>query len=161
MGKLALRAGVAEPMAEALAAWGAKHRELASSERLLLGNLYYVAGRNAEALRVFKTVEPELAPGSRHRWLLIAMLTAHLRTGRPEEAESTRDRLIAAYPDTAEIDEAKYRFGVHYFHKRRLDEAETCFEQLLASSRSRTFKTMCTQYLERIWHLKSTQEGDN
>jgi tetratricopeptide (TPR) repeat protein len=127
---------------------------------LLLGSLYYVAGKNNEALAVFKTVEPELQRGEQHRWLLVAMLTAELRVGRLNEAKALMNQLQVAYPGAAELDEARFRLGVFHFDRGELDRARVCFEDLLAASRSPTYRRMCTEYLDRIAHLEDIRRHE-
>ncbi|MCK4374540.1 MAG: hypothetical protein KAX19_04395, partial [Candidatus Brocadiae bacterium] len=123
-----------------------------------LGSLYYVAGRNEEAFRVLESVEPEMKGGSQHRWCLVAMATALLRTDRLTEARAVIQRLEADYPGKPEVGEAKYRLGVYYFDKRHLDQAQKCFALLMVSTESEVLQTMCSEYVERIAHLQSIRE---
>ena len=158
MGRLALRAGVPIPIARALSTYQERHGPLASDERLLLGNLYYVAGRNKEAFNEFRMVEPDMPSGKRHRWLMIAMLTSLLRTDRLAEAKAVMKQLMVDYPDAAELDEAKFRCGEYYFRKRDLAQARRCFEHVLKTSESDAYAEMCTEYLKRIAHLEDIRK---
>ena len=154
MGRLALRAGVPMPIARGLSKYKERRGPLTRDERLLLGNLYYVAGRNKKAFNEFRAVEPDMPFGNRHKWLLIAMLTSLLRTDRLEEAEAVMAQLMTDYPDAAELDEARFRFGEYYFRERDLGRARSNFENLLRTSPSEAYAKMCAEYLKRIAHLE-------
>ena len=158
MGKLALRASVPLPVARALSKWQELNGTLSNDERLLVGSLYYVGGKNDKALAVYKTVEPEMNKGARHRWLLVAMITALLREDRLKEARSEISRLQDLYPDAAEVDEARFRLGAYHFDKRDLAEAKECFSNLRESQTSDDYKRMAGQYLERIEHLEDIRK---
>lgn len=158
IGQLALKASVPTPVAQALTKWEDQHGRLSTKDRLLLGSLYYVAGRNEEAFRVLESVEPEMKGGSQHRWCLVAMATALLRTDRLTEARAVIQRLEADYPGKPEVGEAKYRLGVYYFDKRHLDQAQKCFALLMVSTESEVLQAMCSEYVERIAHLQSIRE---
>jgi tetratricopeptide (TPR) repeat protein len=151
VGKQALSAGVTLPLAEALEAWeGVGGGKLTVDDRLLLGSLYYVAGRNEAAVAVYRSVEPEMPAGQRHRWVLIAMVTALLRTDRVDEAVALRERLEKAYPGTDEIHDVRYRFGEYYAEKGERDKAKKCFRDLMASTNSPAYTSLCSEYLDRI-----------
>jgi hypothetical protein len=154
----ALRAGVALPAAEALEAWQLQHGDLPAEEQLLIASLFYVAGKNARALEVFQKVEPQMEPGKRHKWVLIAMLTAQLRSARESQAESTLSRLEKQYEGSKEIEEARFRFGVHYFDAQDLARAKKCFGDLRASTDSVIYQGMCNEYLKRIAHLEEVEK---
>lgn len=156
MGRLALRTGVPMPIARGLSRYKESRGPLARDERLLLGNLYYVAGRNEKAFNEFKTVEPDMPFGQQHKWLLIAMLTSLLRTDRVEEAKAVMEKLRADYPEgaEAEVDEARFRFGEYYFRGRDLKQARSSFENLVKTSGSEAYTKMCAEYLKRIAHLE-------
>ncbi|MBA7709900.1 hypothetical protein ES703_118826 [subsurface metagenome] len=146
------------PVAQGLTRWQEQHGKLSADERLLLGSLYYVAGRNREAFDALQSVEPEMKPGSQHRWCLVAIVTTLLRQDRLTEAESMIRQLEAAYPDAAEVDEARYRLAAHYFDKRELKQAKECFDSLLDSTQSVMYRVMCNEYLHRIQHFESIEE---
>lgn len=157
IGRTALTAGVSLPVAQGLDKWEKQHGRLSGQELLLLGSLYYVAGRNSEALSVYESVETELMPGRQHAWCRIAMLTALLRMDRLAEAQAVLDRLGADYPDGAELDEARYRLGDYHFDKRDLKRAEECFHALLETTESPVYKRMCREYIERIEHFQEVE----
>ena len=157
IGRTALTAGVPLPVAQGLAKWEEQHDGLSTSELLLLGSLYYVAGRNDDAWRVYKKVEPELKPGKQHAWCLVAMFTALLRMDRLAEAGVILDRLEAEYPEDAVLHEAQYRLGDYYFDKRDLKRAEECFEALLETTKSPVYQRMCREYIERIEHYQTVK----
>ena len=154
VGKRAQYAGVPLPAARALELWKAQHGELSQDNRLLLANLYYVGGKSEDALALYKTVEAGMGSSRSHRWVLIAMLTSALKVGRVDEAKALLERLKTSYPDAEEIDEAKYRFGVHYFEVGDLAAARKCFEDLRAATRSAIYKKLCGEYVDRITHLE-------
>jgi tetratricopeptide (TPR) repeat protein len=158
IGKQAVRAGVSLPIAEALSEWESQHGPLSIDDRLLLGNLYYVAGRNDKALAIYQDVEPKLKEGSTHRWVLIAMLTAHLRENRIAEATTVMNRLKAAGASAVEVAEGQYRFGAHYFEVREFDKAKQCFIQLRDSPVSADYKQMAEEYLGRIEQVAKVKQ---
>ena len=155
-GKLAIQSGTTLPLARGLAAWSERHGELvATKERLLLANLYYVAAQAEQALPLFEAAEPQMEQGHQHRWLLVAMVSSLLQTDKVKEATLLIKRLAATYPRTPEIEEAKYRLGVHYFNRRQLDRAQECFEDLLRTTKSDLYRHMCFEYVDRISHMKT------
>jgi hypothetical protein len=158
MGRIALTAKAALPVAEGLNAWEERYGELPTSDRLLAGGLYYAAGRNREAYRLLSAVEPHVAPEVRHRWCLVAMASALLRMDREEDAENVLSRLQAAYPGAAEADELRYRFGVYYFRRRRLEEARQAFESLRDGATQQAYAQLCDEYLVRVEHLRRITE---
>ena len=158
-GNLALRAGIPLPVADALAKWQERYGALSADERLLWANLYYVGGKNGKAFDAYETVETEMEHGGRHRWLLVAMITALLREDRLREAQSLIHRLETLYPGYAEIDEARYRLGVYHYDKRELGRAKECFKSLMESSPSDDYKQMATEYVKRIERLESIKKG--
>ena len=147
-----VRAKVSMPFARALKSWEGRYGELSVDERLLLAGLYYVAGEHRLAAPQYEKAEPDVALDRRHRWVLIALLTSFLRSGRLEDARQVASRLRKKYPHSAELDEAKYRFSVHYFKKRQLARARRCFEELRQTTGSLIYKKLCRQYLARIEH---------
>ena len=155
LGRQALKARVTLPLARALAEWQRRHNGLTTEEKLLVANLFYTAGKNRDALTFYSVVEPQMGRGKRQRWVLVAMISAYLRSDQVEQAEHVLSRLKKAYPDAAEIDEAKYRFGVHYHDRRQLGKAMACFIALRKTSKSTGYKRLCFQYIERIKHLQS------
>jgi len=154
VGKRAQYAGVPLPAARALELWKAQHGELSQDNRLLLANLYYVGGKSEDALALYKTVEAGMGSSRSHRWVLIAMLSSALKLRRVEEAKALLERLENSYPGAEEIDEAKYRFGVHYFEVGDLAAARKCFEDLRAATKSAIYKKLCGEYVDRIAHLE-------
>jgi tetratricopeptide (TPR) repeat protein len=158
MGKLALRADVTLPVAEALSEWERRHGALSTDDRLLLGNLYYVAGKNDKALAMYEAVEPQLKQDRPHRWLLIAMMTADLRENRVGEATAIFNRLSTTYPHTAEVEEGQYRLAAHYFDAREFDKAKQCFMELRKSSLSTDYQQMADEYLGRIEQVAKLQK---
>jgi tetratricopeptide (TPR) repeat protein len=159
VGKAAIRAVVPLPVAEALSAWESRHGALSSDERLLLGNLYYVGGKNDKALVLYEAVEPQLKQGRSHRWLLIAMMTAHLRENRVGEAMSIFNRLRTVYPHALELEEGQYRLGEHYFDVREFDKAKQCFNELQKSSLSTDYQRLADEYLGRIEQVAKLEKN--
>jgi len=158
MGDLALKAGVPLPAAAALAEWQRRNGALSAKQRLLLGSLYYVGGENGKALDVLKSVEPEMRDPTQRKWYLVVMFTALLRTDRVAEAQVVLERLEKQFPDEPdELDEARYRLGVHYFDKRDFRRALQCFRSLRDSTQSVLYQKMCDEYIDRILHLDSLE----
>jgi tetratricopeptide (TPR) repeat protein len=155
--KTALTAGVPLPVAQGLAKWQREHGGLSTQELILLGSLYYVAGRNAEALSVYESVEGTLKPGGQHTWCLITMLTALLRMDRFAEAKARIERLRADYPEAPEIDEGRYRLCAYHFDKRDLEQARECFDSLRQETLSPYYKELCDEYIRRIEHFQQVE----
>jgi tetratricopeptide (TPR) repeat protein len=154
IGDLALKAGVPLPAAVGLSEWQAAHGALSTKERLLLGSMYYVGGKNKEAFEALSAAEAEMPEGRQHRWCLVAMFTALLRMERMDEAQALMERLETTYPGEPELDEARYRLGAHWFDRRELQKARACFESLRESTQSELYQEMCGEYVDRILHLE-------
>lgn len=155
----ALRANVARPVARGLEEWQKRYGELAQDDRLLLGSLHYVSGDSAKALTQFKSVEPKMEGGSKHRWLLVAMVTASLREDRLDEARAIESQLRADYPDAPELDEARYRFGVYFYDKRNFESAKKCFDQIRTESKSENYRKLASEYWDRTDQLESIKRA--
>lgn len=152
-----MRARVAMPFARGLERWKEENGPLSVDDRLLLATLYYVAGAHAKANEYYQKAEPDLVLDRKRKWAYLARMTALLRMGREEEAKKVAGKLKKTYPAGPELDEAKYRFCVHYFKSGDLEKARKAFERLLKTTRSVGYKKLCRQYLDRIKHQQEMQ----
>lgn len=157
LGHPALVGSVPLPIARALDQWQDRYGPLLPSDRLLLANLYYLAGKNNKAVTEYQAAEPNMDAGPRHAWVLIAIITAHLRADEIAKAVDVLQRLKELYPSSPYVDEARFRFGEHHFRQRNLADAKGYFEGL-RTSQVYLMRTMSSQYLQRVKHLEEIEK---
>jgi tetratricopeptide (TPR) repeat protein len=153
----AMRSRVTTPFARGLERWKEENGALSVDDRLLLATLYYVAGEHAKANEYYQKAEPDLVLDRKRKWAYLARMTALLRMGREQEAKRVAAKLKKTYPASPELDEAKYRFCVHYYKTGDLGKAKKAFERLMETTRSVGYKKLCRQYLDRIKHKQEMQ----
>jgi tetratricopeptide (TPR) repeat protein len=151
MGNRAIPVRVTAPCAEALLEWERRHGEaLAGDDEALLANLLYLAGMSAEAAGRYRNVAQGVIEPERHKWFLVAKMSAELRAGQREEALSTLRSIESAYPDDPAYHDAMFRLALHYFEKRDYVKAREWIQSLLKQTVSEHYKGMCDEVLSRI-----------
>lgn len=150
LSRAAMEARATRPLADAFHAYEDAAGEMRQEDILLMANLDYLAGKNARAASSYARVAERMPLGSRHCWVMIAEMTALLRSGRARDGLDVLARIKQVYVSTEQVDEAVFRVGVHFFQERDYETAAGYFSSIVENGMSEEHRKMSKTYLGRI-----------